>query len=334
VNQPIFIEINRTCDKDCHYCYNKRKTSIPTRPDINRILLSVIKLSGEKRNIRLVFSGGEPTKNLNDITLLIEKLRTRRYRPKITIITNVDNISEEFKRFIRVYNPSIVLSFNDASIENIKTIRRIKTRAQIFVRFTLSPNNINSIARYIIILLQQKIQIGLSPAYGIDWDTKSLNKLSDIYFFLLNHQNYNLIYDFDNPPERRICESLSQPNAIDINGDIHPCHRAIYLKRDIQKSKFVEQCFGCPAYQYCIPCIYKDIPGEGCKIRVAISPAYKILYEWRKKAMKKKVKITYKGKKYEIPQAVIKQYIKDKKNSGSSKKNNRNFYELGESDCY
>ncbi len=331
----IFIEVNRTCHKNCYYCYNTIKRGAPSSPEIKQIISSVQKLSGKRKSIGLIFSGGEPLLNINDIKDIAEKLRPFYPGLRITIITNVDKYTEDFISFINHYKPYLVISYNSKTNSFLNYLLKMIDREKIFVRFTITPENVESIYNKIKLVISKYILCGISPAYGIEWDEKSLKSLQDLYFKLSSRRHRNYITDFINIPGRGICKSLKNPNAIDINGKIHPCHRAIYLsKKDIQDGKFTSECKFCPAYKHCKPCIYKEIPGRGCKIRVAISPVYELLLKTRRREMKKKVKITHKGKTYLIPEKVLKHYIKSKNSLKKSRKNSRNFYELGESDCY
>lgn len=333
--EKIFIEINRTCTKDCYYCYNSKRVKSPTYPDTNKIIDAVLRLSNKRRDIGLVFSGGEPVLNLMDIIKIISVLNPLYPRLQTTLITNIDTLSSDFVKFLQMVNPYLVLSFNKNTKTLIKEILKLINKDHILIRFTLTPENIGYISDEIKQIISAKILCGISPAYGIAWGTGDLKRLTTIYFELAARHYCNYIVDFIKVPKKGFCKSLDTPNAIDINGNIYPCHRAIYFdKLNINESKFISECNDCPAGRFCTPCVYKNIPGEGCKIRVAIAPAYELLLKKRRKAMKKKVKITHKGRTYAIPERVLKRYLEAKGNSKKSRTNIRNFYELGESDCY
>ncbi len=336
--KKIFVEISRRCHKSCYYCYNNKKTDKEVRPDIKRIIESVIALAGDEKRLSPVFSGGEPVFSLDEIEKILLQLRESGYILYPVLITNTEHISTDFKEFIIRYKPYLVLSFNKKTKTLLNEFKLLCPQKNLFIRFTITPKNLDSVYKNIKVLTDKMYSVGISPAYGILWTDHSLQKLGRLYLELLNLRNIELIYDFhkilhtrDKNPE--LCNSLMTSNAVDIYGNIHSCHRAIYFpERDIQESQFREDCELCPAYRFCTPCIFKDIPGEGCKIRVAISPAYELLYNLRRSGMKKKAKISYKGKKYEIPETVLKKYTKGKRSP--TKRNPRNFYELGESDCY
>lgn len=333
--EKIFIEINRTCTKDCYYCYNSKRLKSPTYPDINKIIPAVLKLSNKRRDVRLVFSGGEPVLNLMDIIKIISVLNPLYSRLQTTLVTNIDTLSLDFVKFLQMVNPYLVLSFNKNTKTLIKEILKSINKDQILIRFTLTPENISYINDEIKQITLDKILCGISPAYGVAWDASDLKRLTTIYFELADRYYCNYIVNFIKVPKRGFCKSLDTPNAIDINGNIYPCHRAIYFDRlNINESRFISECSDCLASRFCIPCVYKNIPGEGCKIRVAIAPVYELLLEERRNSVKKRMRITHKGRTHPIPQRVLKIYLKTKGNLKKNRTNIRNFYELGESDCY
>jgi len=336
--KKIFIEISRRCNKNCYYCYNTKKGRHFKSPDTNKILSSIIELSGREKDLGLVFSGGEPAYNISEIDSIILELKKRHYKTNITLITNVETYNKKILSFLYRHKPYLVLSYNKKVFTNLHKITKILTKEHIFVRFTITPENTIRIYTGIKKCLKKGLNTGISPAYGINWNKYSLKSLANLYSKLASDKDRNLIYDFNKilsgeQKLRKYCQSLYNPDAIDFYGNIHSCHRAIYFpQKNIKKSLFNNKCKLCPAYKFCTPCVFKDIPGKGCKIRVAISPAYELLYNERRLIMKKKVKIQYKGKKIEVPENIIKKYLKTNKNS--KRKSGRNFYELGESDCY
>lgn len=335
----IFIEVSRKCRKNCDYCYNTYKTGKDIKPDIERIKNSIISIAKSDKCPNLIFSGGEPVNSLDRIEDIVLSLRKLGYKPSLTLITNTERLSNELLNFINEFRPYLVLSFNKRTNFLLENLSKLYTKKNIFIRFTITPKNLRFIYRDIKEITNNKFFVGVSPAYGVEWDDDSIGRLKELYLNLLKLKNIDFIYDFrkileSDSKNSKICPSLKRKNAIDIFGNMFNCHRAIYFPLlDIRQSKFKKSCRLCPAYKFCTPCIYKEIPGNGCKIRVAISSVYEILYFIRRSMMRKKLKITYKGKKYEIPETIIKKYSKIKK-SNSNKKNLRNFYELGESDCY
>ncbi|MCX7944603.1 MAG: radical SAM protein [Deltaproteobacteria bacterium] len=336
--RKVYIEISRTCYKGCYYCYNTKKIASDLKPDIQKIINSVIKLSAEDKNLNLIFSGGEPIYNLEGIKSITKELSGMGLKIKSTIITNTEFLTKDLVDFINSNRPYLVLSFNKMTPKILKDINKLLPKDRILIRFTITPENSKNILSEIAATLSLKYLIGISPAFGIPWDDKSLKILSTLYTKLALQKNSNYIYDFaklqyTSANNHRECPSIQKSNAIDIFGNIYPCHRAInFPDKEIQQGRFKPGCESCPAYRFCTPCVFKDIPGDGCKIRIAISSVYNALYyRWRYR-MKKKIRIYYKGKKYEVPETILKKYTKMKKST--SKKNSRNFYELGESDCY
>lgn len=339
--KKIFVEISRTCKKDCYYCYNSKKGRKNIVPNLLNIIDSIKKLAGKNKKINITFSGGEPTNKIKEITEILLELKKYDYQVHPTIITNIENLNNSINSFILGFHPYIVLSYNNKNHILIEKLRQILPKKNIFVRFTITPENVDHIYEQIMKIIKKGYYIGISPAFGIRWSNQKLLELRNLYIALTKNKERELIYDFykidtvnDNNKGDMLCKSLKEPNAIDINGKIYPCHRAIYFPElNIQKSEFISKCKSCKAKLFCTPCIYKKIPGVGCKIRLAILPAYEILLNQRRTLMKKKIRITYKGKKFEIPETVLKKYSTPKKKE-TNKKDNRNFYELGESDCY
>ncbi len=336
--KKIFIEISRNCDKDCYYCYNSKKGKKDIVPETHRILDSIKNISKNEKEINLTFSGGEPTNKISEIIDILLKLKEDGFRVTPALITNTESLNQEFYKFAITFKPFIVLSYNKKTTTLLRKLNSILPSNHLFVRFTITPKNVKSIYKDINSIISENYYIGISPAYGIEWNNSSLLELKNLYSRLIKMKGMELIYDFEKIlhigiNKDKICKSLKEPNAIDINGKIYPCHRAIYFPQmDILKGRFDSNCIKCKAKRFCIPCVFKDIPGDGCKIRIAISNAYEILLN-RRSEMKKKVKILYKGKRFEVPEAVLKKYSVQKKKN-PNRKNNRNFYELGESDCY
>lgn len=134
IYSDLFIEVTRRCNMSCRHCLRGHVQNIDISLESIDVFLS--KLSG-KCFRRIVFTGGEPSLNVDAIKFTLDKVK--QYNIHIwlfEIITNGYNISDAFVDICNEWidfcpNKGIVLLSDDSfhkkpSVEDLEKLQRIK----------------------------------------------------------------------------------------------------------------------------------------------------------------------------------------------------------------
>ncbi len=271
----ITIVTTYNCNLNCSYCYekeNKNSIIITDKNKFNLIWKQIDKLI--KKEFSLSFFGGEPTLNKDAIYYFVDKLRKKKVKYSLKMITNGTLIDYAFVKFFKKNEfTHIQFTFDgpkflhekdrgyfDDIINSINLVKDITKT--IGIRYNVTTKNYKYTTLFVKELnnllssdLKKKIliSVGYVDAKNIELNynqTKEVIKLMDN-----SCRKYK--FNFLSKPTLRInkCPANTfSPAWIDLFGNRYFCERVIGMEKFIyknQKGVFMTNCVSCNLYPVC-----------------------------------------------------------------------------------
>lgn len=311
----LILSVAQECNLRCSYCFadggeyaNRGKMSYETAHQA----IDLLQRNSTEEVLYVIFFGGEPLLNFSLIQQTVhycEQLQqTGEKRYLFSITTNGTLITEEIAKYLKEHNIHIHISIdgdkktNDANRyysnkggsydEIIKGVHKIEDFGMTSARGTLTnvETNINKTITHLLDIGFPTVYI--SPAYNMI-DTKKINEvihsydqLYDTFEHALKSQNYKKCRGIQNiykilkfihsaQVRRGFCGAGINEIAVDINGDLYPCHRFIGMQEfymgnvaDTDKELYdrMRSFFNKTSrpMEECKNCIARGICGGGC----------------------------------------------------------------------
>ena len=317
----ITLLVIQECNLRCTYCYGDYGSYgdsgyIDAETAIH--IIDNIVLKSTLRKFSISFFGGEPLLNfpvIKEVVHYCEKIeRDSGIRFVFGITSNGTLINSEMERFFMEHKIQVKISLDGDKEQNDKNrmnakgqgsydevidkTKKLRENGVLSVRATLMPGDMNLSKLYEHLFRLNFKGIYIAPAFNefsgrdydiltkqsIEWLCQMENHIQNgEYEYVLN--NLNLINDLckiDRACVRQaFCEALGDGCAVDIRGNIYPCHRFVYYKefgvnsitefeqrnRQMQlklASERSEACKKCWAYNLCVcGCIYNNYAESG-----------------------------------------------------------------------
>lgn len=265
----LFIILNRDCNLNCEYCYEKKEPGEMSFFVLKKSIEALFNYNGMEKKKTITFFGGEPllSKNLiYKVCSIVSKINNLSSKKiELFMSTNGLLLDSIFINNISKYNfwNNIQVSIDSFSFKNNKA--RVSTEEQHLiilknlellvnskvnsvVHTVLGPHNISSFGEDTINFLKMGVK-GIGHMYAMDanlfefWhdeNTLSIFKeqVKTIADFLLSSngkysvKNVKIFRDFSDDKFLfdRACGAGTNTFTVDVNGDIYPCYRFMYLK--------------------------------------------------------------------------------------------------------
>ncbi|MCL1935582.1 MAG: radical SAM protein [Defluviitaleaceae bacterium] len=265
----VTLMIAQDCNLRCTYCYgdcgeyfDKGKMSVETALSSIDYL---VKNSGRHKTLVVCFLGGEPLMNLPVVKAVVsyckEKYEDKTF--KFTMTTNGTILNADIKKFIKDNDISLQISLDgdkkahdtnriyanntgsyDKIVKNTKDMREDK---YLTARATVTKTNLDMVSIFEHLENLNFRNVAISPAQNlledsdypklIEESTKLLNffakliKDKDFEKASKMHMAWNELGKLHFETKRNFaCGAAWNMQAIDINGDVYPCHRYVSLK--------------------------------------------------------------------------------------------------------
>ena len=324
----IELMVCQNCNLACKYCYAiEGEYSNPgyMSEDIGKKAIDFLFSHSTSKSLRISFFGGEPLLNFGLIEALVDYAITvaNQYEKQVSfaVTTNGTLINRKIAEFLTKHNFYISLSIDgDKNGHDLFRVNKVGTGSyddaikmlpnlksnHITLIATSTPENCNyaHISNALFKLNQSEFFIG--EALNCYTTDKSLNQLKHSYDAMLSQFYYDLsLGELDKCIANRVvygnlvrianfekrscsCSAFAHGVAVDINGDIFPCHRFVgstycigsvldekYDEAQVQKlfeRDFLLQnrkgCADCWAQNLCVGgCAYQNYVSNGeCQI--------------------------------------------------------------------
>ena len=303
--------VSQECNLRCKYCYgeggeynNKGKMTFEIAKKAIDYFVKVSKVD----KVGICFFGGEPLTNfvlikeIIDYTKSIENYINKKFHFSIT--TNGTLLTNKIKKFLLDNNIFITISLDGTKevtdsnryyiskkgVYDVIKSNINKLDKKVVVRATIAPPNydmkksinhlvkdlkLNSVAWAVADnLLTEEDFYKISESYNklLDelWNTIKLKKYNEVKKYSMFMNN---LRKFSKDGIRiKGCGAANNMIAIDINGDVYPCHRFVGLKRYVltnvdSNTKFNEKIFSkmdLKKFDKCKYCIARNICGGAC----------------------------------------------------------------------
>lgn len=307
----LTLMVSQECNLRCKYCYgeggeynNKGKMTFEIAKKAIDYFVKVSKVD----KVGICFFGGEPLTNfvlikeIIDYTKSIENYINKKFHFSIT--TNGTLLTNKIKKFLLDNNIFITISLDGTKevtdsnryyiskkgVYDVIKSNINKLDKKVVVRATIAPPNydmkksinhlvkdlkLNSVAWAVADnLLTEEDFYKISESYNklLDelWNTIKLKKYNEVKKYSMFMNN---LRKFSKDGIRiKCCGAANNMIAIDINGDVYPCHRFVGLKRYVltnvdSNTKFNEKIFSkmdLKNFDKCKYCIARNICGGAC----------------------------------------------------------------------
>ncbi|MGE7693623.1 PapB family radical SAM/SPASM ranthipeptide maturase [Lysinibacillus sp. NPDC094177] len=267
--------------------------------------------SGERDDLSIVFFGGEPLLNFSVIKQTVEyaKLQAKLHNKKIgfSMTCNGTLINKEITKYILENNIAVQVSVDGNQDEHdfnrfygnkkgsydviINRTKELREQKQLGVRATITPENVDLVEIYNHLFELNFRSIYAAPAIQMFSEeqftdlSESYNTLISYFEELVNNKEYYKAVKLNNIMKNleRIhighestyfCGAEVNFLAVDINGDLYPCHRFVNNKEykqgnifeginSISKSEFLAEAHVSNRLN-CNNCWAKNLCGGGC----------------------------------------------------------------------
>lgn len=259
------IFLTERCNLKCDYCYVKQENG----KDIDeKTLIKAINFGFDSSSEELTFwlFGGEPFLNvpllLKAIALILKKNKKFKKKLHITVLTNGTVFDDTFAKFwsdhacislqisldgLRQAHDSHRKFSNGRGSFNIvftNISRYLNYRKDLHVRMTITPESVFNLSESFLALLNKGIRsMAICPVHEVNWSKKDVAVYKDEYKKITSLiaeclKNKEAIYfsnmRFDTIQQQVPCGAGRYFMAIDVEGNIYPCHRFKYLDRDFK----------------------------------------------------------------------------------------------------
>jgi uncharacterized protein len=207
----------------------------------------------------------------------LEVAKKEKREIRFSIPTNATLLDEEILDFVQEYKISISLSIdgNEFSqsfrktvdgkssfpviIEKLELIRQKSLNHSLFIRKTVSPSTVGNLYEDIIFFMDQGFKhIAFSPVMEEKWSSKDFQifeeeqlRLADLWIKELKSRNDVTFQIWDEmfsirtlykkgdltQKKRFFCGAGRSTFAVDIYGDIYPCHRFVFYDKSMRKQR-------------------------------------------------------------------------------------------------
>lgn len=271
----------------------------------------LLEQSGDRDDLSIVFFGGEPLLNFPVIKQVVEyanhKVKLHNKKIGFSMTCNGTLINKEITKFILDNNIAVQVSVDGTKSEHdinrfygnkkgsydviLNRTKELREQKQLGVRATITPNNVDLVNIYEHLFDLNFRSIYAAPAMQMFTEdqfielSKSYDELICYFEYLVNKKEYYKAVKLNNIMKNleRIhighestyfCGAEVNFLAVDINGDLYPCHRFVNNKEykqgnifertySIAKSKFLEEAHVSNRLN-CNKCWAKNLCGGGC----------------------------------------------------------------------
>lgn len=257
----ITLDLTEQCDLRCTYCFTSGKTT-------NRMSFETAKkailwlfskeVSGDEKNIKITFWGGEPLLEFELIKQIVTFVRSIEEdygkKVKFNMTTNGMNLTEEVIKYLMLHNIGYMISVDgfgernryrktingDNSFEQV--LEKLKLSKSLYpmtnIRLTLTPEN--AFYMYEDILKFREVvgidRFHFSPAYEMNWTEQDYKNVEYTLYRLAEEviRSYKSgkrfrIKPFSYRPTKNAggypCGAGHTYLSISTEGAIYPCHR-------------------------------------------------------------------------------------------------------------
>lgn len=272
----IDIYLTRSCNFSCAYCYLSNKAVSHMEMEMIEKIITWIEKSIHSSAICVTFIGGEPLIRRGMLVHAVKRLNDIHTRKGMEIIynlvTNGYYLDDDIINYLDLNKFFVVFSM-DGNRDTQDYCRRLssgggtydqvsknlssalKTLKYMTVRMTVHPKCVKYLAENVDYFFQKKVKsLGFIPVYEMNWNTDSLQRLSEELQQVLVTWEKHLsekkvvlspLLDYlkelrDNHSPFRYYMHRCQLNigtrySIDIDGNIYPCHRFVAQNEDRDK---------------------------------------------------------------------------------------------------
>ena len=293
--REIDLFVTHRCNLKCRYCYHKQKD---LDLDEETAIAIVKKLATEicPEQVSINFWGGEPFLK-GDIILKVMEEVSKYYGEKqrgFQIITNGTIYDEELLKKMFEYFPRIQISLDGREEthnkkrglwkETVENLKKFKVNFRTSVRATVSPDTVHNLVGDMLFIRDLGItEIMHQADIDANWNELALKtyyaQLEELYKIMVRRPDLGVNFISRG---LRTCEGLDwwgttfcgagrELIAIDVNGDVYPCHRAcsnsIFKLGNVFKGKIIRGLFlntdkitagcvqNCPHWKFCHTCM-------------------------------------------------------------------------------
>ena len=248
--REIDLFVTHRCNLKCQYCYHKQKNlDLDEKTAIEIVKKLATEICPEQVSIN--FWGGEPFLK-GDIILKVMEEVSKYYGEKqrmFQIITNGTIYDEELLKKMFEYFSRVQISLDGREEthnkkrglwkETVENLKKFKVNFRTSVRATVSPDTVHNLVGDMLFIRDLGItEIMHQADIDANWNDLALKtyyaQLEELYKIMVRRPDLGLNFISRG---LRTCEGLDwwgtnfcgagrELIAIDVNGDVYPCHRA------------------------------------------------------------------------------------------------------------
>lgn len=253
--KTLVLTVTHDCNLACSYCYEHQKTEKVMSPDVaKRSIIETFENSDGYDEINIDFMGGEPFLNFPLIKEISEWIWSRDWEKSyiISASTNGTKIHGRIKKWLAVNKERFTVCLSCDGTRDMHNQNRSYSFDLIDFSFylacwpdqslklTVSPATLPSLSEGIVFLTELGFLVTANLAYGVSWENESyldifsqeLAKLIEYYrehpdapvCSLLSHNITILAFDFNNNFPTAYCGTGKGLTAVDVDGEVYPCH--------------------------------------------------------------------------------------------------------------
>lgn len=267
----VTLTLTQKCNLSCIYCYENHKSSKKMNFETAKAIVDKeMQFDDGFDEVEFDLFGGEPFLNFELIKLITNYIMYYDTEKKVIIfiVTNGTVLNDDIKQWLVEHRKYVVCGLSLDGTKEMTDLNRCNSFDKIdldfflkyyndqFVKMTVSPLTLNSLADGVIYLENLGFKVSCNLAYNIDWsNNENVSILERELMKLINHyisnpqiEPVNLInMSIDNVAVEKdnllipFCGAGRTMKSYDVNGECYPCQFFMPLSVGEEKAKLAQK---------------------------------------------------------------------------------------------